>query len=99
MSEEIDESFYTRADAHIELSNQQIHENTDGEKVSLSMMYAAARFNAWLSATGYNSAQELKKAKAEQMKYFMGEYRQMLEENFDDYIENFQHYMMPSEEA
>lgn len=99
MSEEIDESFYTRADAHIELSNQQIHENVDSDKVTLSMMYATARFNAWLSATSYNSAQELKKAKAEQMKYFMNEYRQMLEENFEDYIENFELYMTPDDKA
>lgn len=95
MSEENNETFFNRADEHIGLSNKQITDTVDGDEVSASMMYAAARFNAWLSATSFTTAEELAKAKKEQIKYYMDEYRSMLQENFDDYIENFQYYMSP----
>ncbi|MEO0869470.1 MAG: DUF3144 domain-containing protein [Cyanobacteria bacterium J06642_11] len=32
-------------------------------------------------------------SKQETMEYFVTEYRKMLEENLDDYIENFNQYM------
>ena len=86
----IDDEFYERADQHIQLSNQQI---TEAGKVSASMLYATSRFNAWVSATGWNTGEELANAKEETIKYFLTEYRKMLEENLDDYIENFQEYM------
>jgi hypothetical protein len=57
------------------------------------MMYSVARFNAWVSACGWNSGQELAAAKEEALEYFVTEYRKMLEENLDDYIENFESYM------
>lgn len=59
------------------------------------MMYATARFNAWVSACGCSSAQEMSTARAETVDYFVGQYRKMLEENLDDYIEHFNRYMTP----
>lgn len=93
--EEVDKKFFERADAHIHLSNDQISEEVGRGKVSASNMYATARFNAWVSACGWNSAQELTEAKAETVDYFVSEYRKMLEENLDDYIANFESYMRP----
>jgi hypothetical protein len=49
MSEETDDDFYGRADAHILLSNNQTKIIGRG-KVSASMMYATARFGAWMCA-------------------------------------------------
>jgi|SRR5690606_28740702 len=94
--QEVDEQFYERADAHIHLSNDQISENVGKGKVSASNMYATARFNAWVSACGWRSAQELASAKEETLEYFVTEYRKMLEENLDDYIANFESYMKQS---
>jgi hypothetical protein len=91
--QEVDKEFYDRADAHIHLSNGQITEKVGRGKVSASMMYSVARFNAWVSACGWNSGQELAAAKEEALEYFVTEYRKMLEENLDDYIENFESYM------
>lgn len=91
--QEVDEEFYNRADAHIHLSNDQISEKIGPGKVSASMMYATSRFNAWLSACGWHSGKELEEAKKETIEYFASEYRKMLEENFDDYIKNFESYM------
>jgi len=48
------------------------------------MMYATARFNAWVSALGFSSGQEMASARQETIEYFVKEYRLMLEENLDD---------------
>jgi hypothetical protein len=94
---DIDGKFYAWADAHIHLSNDQCGEIGRG-KVSASMMYATARFNAWVSACGFNSAQEMSAARAETVEYFVDQYRKMLEENLDDYIEHFNRYMAPEDD-
>lgn len=57
------------------------------------MMYSTARFNSWVTACGWNNAEEMAAAKEEAIDYFVTEYRKMLEENMDDYINNFQSYM------
>jgi hypothetical protein len=88
-----DEEFYSRADAHIHLSNEQLSEKATRGKVSASMMYATARFNSWVSACGWNSSDELAAAKEETIEYFVAEYRKMLDENLTDYIENFDSLM------
>jgi hypothetical protein len=92
-----DPKFFERADAHIDLSNEQMSDASRG-KVSASMMYAAARFNAWVSAKGFESAAEMTEAKAETVEYFVAEYRKMLEENLDDYIKKFEQYMQGKSE-
>lgn len=94
--QEVDDEFYQRADAHIHLSNDQMSETIGAGKVSASTMYATARFNAWLSACGWQSEQEMAAAKQETLDYFVAEYRKMLDENLDDYIKNFESYMKRS---
>ena len=89
---DIDEKFYERADAHINLSNEQLKE-TGLIKVNDSMMYAVVRFNAWVSANGFDSAQEMTDARDEIIEYFSGQYKSMLEENVDNYIANFDKFM------
>lgn len=54
----IDPTFYDRADAHIHLSNSQMSEINPG-KVSASMMYATARFNAYVSWIGFESGADM----------------------------------------
>lgn len=88
----VDDKFYDRADAHIHLSNEQASEIGRG-KVSASMMYATARFNAWLTATGFESGKQMADAKDETIAYFVEQYKTMLDENLSDYIKNFESYM------
>ena len=92
MPKDIDDNFYERADAHIHLSNEQIADAGRG-KASASMMYAAARFNAWVSACRFSTTDEMAAAREGEIEYFVDQYRVMLEENFDDYVTNFSKYM------
>lgn len=91
--QELDEKFFDRADAHIHLSNDQISGEVTKGMVSASMMYATARFNSWVSAGGWRNSEEMAAAKEETIEYFLNEYRKMLDENLNDYINNFQRYM------
>ena len=92
MVQDPDDKFYDRADDHIHLSNDQLKEVSLG-KVSASMMYASARLSAWVSACGFQDGGQMKSARNETIEYFVAEYQNMLEENFDDYILNFTQYM------
>ncbi len=99
MIQDVDDKFYDRADEHIRLSNDQLKSIGPG-KVSASMMYSLSRFNAWNSARGFENAEQMAADRQMTLDYYMNEYRQMLEENLDDYIENFSKYRdLPKETA
>ncbi len=63
------------------------------------MMYAVARFNAWVSANGFESSEDMAKARAETIEYFVTQYKLMLEEHLDDYTNNFSKYMAVRHDA
>ncbi|MFT4076539.1 MAG: DUF3144 domain-containing protein [Asticcacaulis sp.] len=92
MSNDIDRAFYDRADAHIHLANSQV-DGVGRGKVSASMMYANARFSAWLSATWCQSAEDMQMRREENIAYFVEQFQKMLDENYDDYADNFETYM------
>ncbi len=93
----VDPTFYKRADEHIHLSNKQVSEEIGRGMVSASFLYSAARFNAYVSASGFKSSKEFIEQKEAIMAYFMDEYKRMLEDNLDDYISNFSKYLAPKE--
>ena len=91
--QDVDDEFYERADAHIHLSNDQVTKDIGRGKVSASFLYGAARFNAYVSAASCESREKMISDKKEAIEYFVNEYRKVFEENYDDYIENFEKYM------
>lgn len=92
MTNDTDEKFFKRADAHIHLANEQLADAARG-KVSASLMFAASRFNAWSSASDLQTKEEMLSKRDEVIEYFMSQYRSMLEENLDNYIEHFDAFM------
>ena len=97
MIKDVDDKFYDRADEHIRLSNVQLQKIGPG-KVSASMMYSLARFTAWNNARGFENGEQMAAERQSILDYQMTEYREMLEENLDDYIESFSRYRdMPEE--
>jgi hypothetical protein len=95
VSQSVDSKFYDRADEHIHLANEQCERIGVG-KVSASFMYGMARFNAWVNACGFESAEQMKGAKEETIEYFTKQYKAMLEENLSDYIKHFDKYIKKS---
>ncbi len=92
MAGELDDKFYKRADAHIHLANEEA-EDVSHEAVNASMMFASARFCAFLSARGFKSGEAMAAKRDETITYFVDGFRQMLEGNLDAYIKNFDDYM------
>jgi hypothetical protein len=86
--------FIDRADAHIKLSNEQCRD-ADPSKVSASMLYAAARFNASISAHWCSSQVQMQASKKQTINYFVTQYRIALTEHLDDYIRNYASYTKP----
>lgn len=94
MADQLDDAFYDRVAAHIHMSNDQ--KNVPGlsaNAVNHSMLFAAARFSAWLSATNYESAAAMAAQKKEIADYFTMGFREMLEGNIEDHIMNFDRFM------
>lgn len=94
MSQDADREFYDRAQEHLSVANEQLAEVPRGQ-VSASMLYACARFNAWMSASNRGSAQDLKGAYGETIEHFVAQYRKMLVKNLDDFVANFGEYIQP----
>jgi hypothetical protein len=94
LKKDLDPEFYDRAHEHLRVAQEQLTEVPHGE-VSASMMYACARFNAWLSASRRESAKDLKSAYGETIEYFVAQYRKMLVKNLDDFVANFGDYIQP----
>ena len=82
---DLDPKFYDRADAHIHLSNDQLKDIGPG-KVSASMMYATARFNAYVSWLGFDNAADMAEQRKETVGYFVEQYQIMLFANSDQFI-------------
>ncbi|KZZ59763.1 hypothetical protein A3762_03695 [Oleiphilus sp. HI0125] len=90
-SNEISPEFWERADEVIAVANKQAAD-ADTRKVSSSTLYAAARFNAFNVASSADDVEEMKKDKEEAIRYFTEQYRKMLTENLDEYIESYDEY-------
>lgn len=86
------EPFVKRADEHIFLANKQLDEaeNLTPGEISASFLFGAARFNAWVAACEFDSAETMREAKTEIIEYFAKEYTQMLDQHIESHIESFE---------
>ncbi len=92
MSEQdTDLAFRKRADAFIQLANEQT-DYASVEQTGFSLLYAAARFNAFLVYTTANSAEEMAGQRQRAIEFFSEQYLRMFEENFDNHVENFDQF-------
>ncbi len=89
----IDGNFYKRADAHINLANKHINEQVPPADANNSLMFASSRFNTWITAAGFKNGEEMAKEKEEIINFFATQYKHMLEQNFDNYVENFEQFI------
>jgi len=89
-----DTAFLPRANAIVNLANDQCDTNHPNE-VGASTMYAAARFNAFLLAKTTGSAENMTLEKERALDYFTDQFRKMMADNLDDFINHFDTYMAP----
>lgn len=89
--DEIDKEFWIRADKFIDIANKFCSKTAIG-KVSSSLLYAAARFNAFMVYANAETAEEMEQEVKPALDYFAGQYKKMLAENLNDHIKNFDEY-------
>jgi len=93
MSEEnLEQAFWDLAEQMLALANEKAQEIDPGV-VSESMMYAAARFSTFVMAVNSQGKEDFVTDRSEYFKYLAGRYRNFLDENFDDYSENFDKHL------
>ena len=83
-----DKEFFDRADEIINIANKQCDKSPIG-KVSSSLLFSAARFNAFIVASSAENLEQLKNEKEEAIKYFKEQYEKVFIENMDEYIKNY----------
>lgn len=94
MADPFDDAFHDRVAAHIHMSNaQKKAPGVSANSVNHSMLFASARFSAWLAATNYPSGEAMAAQRAEIADFFTKGFREILEGNIDDYIKNFDRFM------
>lgn len=84
-----DKAFYELADGFIKVCNEQLGAEKPA-KVSAAMLFAAARFNAFvIYASSENKAQMLLD-KESAIGYFTQEYEKYLRENIDEHLKRYE---------
>ncbi len=83
-----EQAFWDLVDKFVMVANDSSDEIATST-VSSAMLYASARFNAFIASAEAQSADQLKSQRSGAMDFFTGQYKGMLGENLDDYIDNF----------
>ncbi|MFT4021685.1 MAG: DUF3144 domain-containing protein [Acinetobacter sp.] len=93
--------FFQRADEFIKLANE-FCRPAAGKKaepaelrgqVSAAMLFSTARFNTWVAANNFKDGEEMRAAKEQVVSYLMQQFHMMLEDNFDEYCDQFENYL------
>ncbi len=99
--EALNAAFFERADQFIKLANEfcSPEQNKNAKpaerrgQVSASMLFATARFNTWVAANNFKDGEEMRNAKDQVMSYILQQFQMMLEDNYDEYCEQFENYL------
>ncbi|MFK7742992.1 MAG: DUF3144 domain-containing protein [Planctomycetota bacterium] len=91
-SSEDERAFFARADAFLQMANEQCSA-AERPHVSASFLFALTRFHAFEAARTCKTSEELTGERDSAVQWFLGRYQAMLEQNLDDYIQNFATYM------
>lgn len=85
MSDELTEQEFRRvADTFIDQANEHLG-TVEKENIGMALLFAAARFNAFVVASHSQSVIQYELDRVKAIDFFTKKYREMLEENLDDY--------------
>jgi hypothetical protein len=81
-------TFQQRVDEFIAVANQQAADSSVDD-VNTSILFSAARFNAFSVARSVESAENLQAEKQAAIEYFTQRYAEMLNQNLEEHIARF----------
>jgi hypothetical protein len=91
-NEQPDAQFWKLVDSFVKSAND-LCGTAPGTKVSVSMLYAASRFSAFIAAQSAKSRADLVSHHDEAVEYLVKQFGNMLRENLSDYEANFDKYL------
>lgn len=97
MNAEQEAAYWALVESFIAQANEASAEQDLG-LINGALMQAAARFNAFYVAASSESRKDLKEDVDGSIRDFGSEYKRLLSENFDDYVENYKVYMREEDE-
>ena len=84
--------FQKRADKFIQLANS-LTDQDDIEKISTSLCYASARYAAFFVAVMSENKDKMTEERERAIEFFSDQFKNMLSDNLDDHIQNFDQYI------
>ena len=82
--EELDEHFRKLVDLFIDQGNE-LAKQSNRQNVSLALLHAASRYNAFVVSSEAESLDDYKKDLVGARRFFLTQYEEMLDENLEDY--------------
>ncbi|MEZ5454271.1 MAG: DUF3144 domain-containing protein [Thiothrix sp.] len=92
-----DQEFWNLAETFVEQANTAL-EHSDPGKIGAAMLYAAARFNAFVIASASVDRKEYIADMDEAMDYLSKQFRHMLGDNLRDFKDNYKVYIKHDEQ-
>ena len=93
LEQEKQNQIYDLVDAMVELANQATDKSLEPGEAHQAMMFAAARYGAFIVAASSESKEDFEQDKLDARNFYMDQFRQLLNENFDDYLANYKTYL------
>jgi phosphate uptake regulator len=90
--EELDAQYRSLIDSFIDQANQQ-SQSSSIENVSMALLHAASRFNAYVVSSHAENLADYEKELDRARAFFMSKYDEMLSENLEDYKKVYQQDM------
>lgn len=87
------EAIYDLADSLLERVNQATDDQLDPGDAHQALMFAAARYGAFIVAASSESKEDFQQDKLDARNFYMDQFRQMLNQNMDDYLDNYSDYL------
>lgn len=89
--DEFDAAYRRMIDLFIDQANQ-LAAGDSPENVGMAMLFAASRFNAHVVSQHAQTLEDYERDLSEAREFFLAQYQQMLDENFDDYKQVYSKY-------
>jgi len=89
--EELDAQYRKMIDSFIDQANN-LAENNSPENVGMALLFAASRFNAYVVSQHAENLENFENDLDKARSFFSAQYREMLDENLDDYKKVYDKY-------
>lgn len=79
-------------DQLVDVANESCDKGLNPGEVHQALMYASARWGAFIVAANSEDRSEFREDVLDSQKFYLDQFRQLLKDNFEEYDENFKVY-------